>query len=53
MKVKEYKASYAKKAFGFLKSALLYAFNCRYVDQIYGSEHRVLFTVKSEFIYLK
>ncbi len=52
VKNKGYKVSYVKKVISFLKSALKYAFNRRYVDRIYSNEYKVPFTTKSEFIYL-
>ncbi len=52
VKIKKYAVSYVKKVFSFLKSSLMYAFNRRYVDRIYGHEYRVPFNTKSEFIYL-
>ncbi len=51
-KSKGYAVSYVKKIFSFLKAALMYAFNRRYVDRIYGLKYSVPYTTKSEIIYL-
>lgn len=50
--IEEYSPAYTKKLFGFLKSALLFAFNRRYTDRLLMNEYRFPYRLKSEIIYL-
>jgi integrase len=52
VEVEEYSPAYTKKAFGFIKSALLFAFNRHYTDRLFTHDYKFPFRVKSEVIYL-
>ncbi len=49
---KGYAASYIKKVIGYLKGALRYAFNQRYVDRVPGIDYTVNIQTEKQFIYL-
>jgi integrase len=48
----KYSVGYTKKVFGFIKTAMLYAFNRKYVDRNLSHEYKVPFQTKSEIVYL-
>lgn len=50
--VQEYSPGYTKKVFGFIKRALKYAFNQRYIDRLYADDYKLPFKVKSNIVYL-
>jgi integrase/recombinase XerD len=50
--IEEYSPAYTKKLFGFVKSALLFAFNRRYTDRLLMNEYTFPYRLKSEIIYL-
>ncbi len=47
-----YSVAYTKKAFAFIKTAMQFAFNRRYIDRIPGSDYKIPHTAKSEVVYL-
>lgn len=51
--IEGYSPAYTKKVFGFLKSALLFAFNRRYTDRLFINEYEFPYRLKSEIVYLE
>ncbi|MCT4587307.1 MAG: site-specific integrase [Carboxylicivirga sp.] len=49
----KYSVGYSQKVFSFLKAALKYAYNKRYVDRIYAHDYILPFTNKTEVVYLE
>ncbi len=49
----EYSVTYTKKLFAFIKAALRYAFNRRYIDRNFAQEYKIPFKSDSEIIYLE
>lgn len=48
----KYSVSYAKKVLAFIKAALLFAFNRKHIDSLYGQEYRIKKKSNSTIVYL-
>lgn len=51
--VEGYSVGHTKKVYGFIKAAMTYAFNRKYIDRILIHDYRLPYTEKQEIVYLE